>query len=383
MLSVNDDDFRDNLLDPLIDDDDDDDEMERKMKRHKSEADISRVRFVMSSSNEQAQPVQQTTSSRRSRGGPLEKTGRWTEEEHTRFLHGLHLFGKKWTKVADIVGTRTTVQVRSHAQKYFQKMEKGKDSAATVQAAPSKKSSKNRSREKSTSFEHQEDDDHTIPVALKRFLPQHQQRANAAELAAGIFKFLSPLTVPNEQPPTWYTSGGAIKDLLLEASEIDWSRDNGGQPLYTAPSTNKQTNANKKKKKPSIETLTLPLNDTIDVSSPKPENTTPTNTFSFSRNSSFDALCSVVQQEHRNSSHDSLPAAADFGLFYDDDDVSSGLLFEPDPEFNKNTSSRIHHSISSPLLSRNTTRQLKRADPSQSVAPSPSAAHMMDNQITL
>lgn len=41
-----------------------------------------------------------------------EKTGRWTDEEHTRFLHGLELFGKKWTKVADIVGTRTTVQVR-------------------------------------------------------------------------------------------------------------------------------------------------------------------------------------------------------------------------------------------------------------------------------
>ncbi|KAK7253469.1 hypothetical protein SO694_00001920 [Aureococcus anophagefferens] len=53
-----------------------------------------------------------------------EKTGRWTDEEHTRFLHGLELFGKKWTKVADVVGSRTTVQVRSHAQKYFQKLEK-------------------------------------------------------------------------------------------------------------------------------------------------------------------------------------------------------------------------------------------------------------------
>ena len=51
-----------------------------------------------------------------------EKTGRWTDEEHTRFLHGLELFGKKWTKVADVVGSRTTVQVRSHAQKYFKKV---------------------------------------------------------------------------------------------------------------------------------------------------------------------------------------------------------------------------------------------------------------------
>ena len=51
-----------------------------------------------------------------------EKIGRWTEEEHNRFLRGLELYGKKWTKVADVVGTRTTVQVRSHAQKYFQKL---------------------------------------------------------------------------------------------------------------------------------------------------------------------------------------------------------------------------------------------------------------------
>ena len=49
----------------------------------------------------------------------------------TRFLHGLELFGKKWTKVADAVGSRTTVQVRSHAQKYFQKLEKiGRPSGA-------------------------------------------------------------------------------------------------------------------------------------------------------------------------------------------------------------------------------------------------------------
>ena len=52
-----------------------------------------------------------------------EKTGRWTNEEHTRFLRGLELFGKKWSKVADVVGSRTTIQVRSHAQKYLKKFE--------------------------------------------------------------------------------------------------------------------------------------------------------------------------------------------------------------------------------------------------------------------
>jgi len=54
-----------------------------------------------------------------------ESAGRWSNEEHDRFLRGLDVYGKKWTKVAEVVGTRSTVQVRSHAQKYFQKMVKG------------------------------------------------------------------------------------------------------------------------------------------------------------------------------------------------------------------------------------------------------------------
>ena len=36
------------------------------------------------------------------------------------------IYGRRWTKVAEVVGTRTTVQVRSHAQKYEMKAEKDK-----------------------------------------------------------------------------------------------------------------------------------------------------------------------------------------------------------------------------------------------------------------
>ena len=55
----------------------------------------------------------------------IEKTGRWTKEEHEAFLVGLKLYGKEWKKVADIVKTRTVIQTRTHAQKYFQKVAKG------------------------------------------------------------------------------------------------------------------------------------------------------------------------------------------------------------------------------------------------------------------
>jgi SHAQKYF class myb-like DNA-binding protein len=54
-----------------------------------------------------------------------EHTGRWTKEEHGAFLLGLQMHGKEWKKVAARVKTRTVVQTRTHAQKYFQKLSKG------------------------------------------------------------------------------------------------------------------------------------------------------------------------------------------------------------------------------------------------------------------
>jgi SHAQKYF class myb-like DNA-binding protein len=50
---------------------------------------------------------------------PNYSRGRWTTEEHERFLHGLALYGKNWRPIASYVQTRTIVQVRTHAQKYF------------------------------------------------------------------------------------------------------------------------------------------------------------------------------------------------------------------------------------------------------------------------
>ena len=51
-------------------------------------------------------------------------TGRWTNEEHGLFLRGLDLHGKGWKKIASLIRTRTVVQIRTHAQKYFQKLAK-------------------------------------------------------------------------------------------------------------------------------------------------------------------------------------------------------------------------------------------------------------------
>eukprot|EP01032_Pedospumella_encystans_P023785 gene23785-26917_t len=53
-----------------------------------------------------------------------ESTGRWTRPEHELFLQALKKYGKEWKKVAGMVKTRTVVQTRTHAQKYFQKLTK-------------------------------------------------------------------------------------------------------------------------------------------------------------------------------------------------------------------------------------------------------------------
>ena len=50
--------------------------------------------------------------------------GRWTKEEHIKFLKGLIEYGCDWKMVHKIVKTRSRAQSRSHAQKYFVKMKK-------------------------------------------------------------------------------------------------------------------------------------------------------------------------------------------------------------------------------------------------------------------
>ncbi|EPS72249.1 hypothetical protein M569_02508, partial [Genlisea aurea] len=49
---------------------------------------------------------------------------RWTEEEHTSFLEALKLYGRAWQRIEEHIGTKSAVQIRSHAQKFFTKLEK-------------------------------------------------------------------------------------------------------------------------------------------------------------------------------------------------------------------------------------------------------------------
>ena len=48
--------------------------------------------------------------------------GRWTDEEHDRFLEALRIYGKDWDKIEKHIGTRDAAHARSHAQKFFSKL---------------------------------------------------------------------------------------------------------------------------------------------------------------------------------------------------------------------------------------------------------------------
>ncbi|KAL7561243.1 hypothetical protein ACA910_004164 [Epithemia clementina (nom. ined.)] len=74
--------------------------------------------------------------------GESHSTGRWTDAEHQAFLKGLQLYGREWKKVASHIPTRTSAQVRSHAQKHFVKMQRDRDallilSSSRTNAPPS------------------------------------------------------------------------------------------------------------------------------------------------------------------------------------------------------------------------------------------------------
>ncbi|KIY93094.1 hypothetical protein MNEG_14869, partial [Monoraphidium neglectum] len=52
---------------------------------------------------------------------------KWTADEHARFVEAIRLHGRSWKKIEEHIGTKTAVQVRSHAQKFFNKIEKNKE----------------------------------------------------------------------------------------------------------------------------------------------------------------------------------------------------------------------------------------------------------------
>ncbi|KAL9270408.1 REVEILLE 8-like protein [Drosera capensis] len=72
----------------------------------------------------------------------------WTDEEHDKFLEALELFDRDWKKIEDFIGSKTVIQalcnegsccIRSHAQKYFLKVQKSGTTAHVPPPRPKRK----------------------------------------------------------------------------------------------------------------------------------------------------------------------------------------------------------------------------------------------------
>ncbi|XP_042013202.1 protein REVEILLE 6-like [Salvia splendens] len=63
----------------------------------------------------------------------------WSEQEHDKFLEALQLFDRDWKKIEAFIGSKTVIQIRSHAQKYFLKVQKNGTSEHVPPPRPKRK----------------------------------------------------------------------------------------------------------------------------------------------------------------------------------------------------------------------------------------------------
>jgi SHAQKYF class myb-like DNA-binding protein len=140
--------------------------------------------------------------------------GRWTREEHLNFIKGLELHGKGWKKIAALIKTRTVVQIRTHAQKYFLKLQKARNEAS------GKVCTENKSKEIAKKKTKRPDMDNICLKPLLSF-------PNKEDIDTSLYNFLTP-----DYPVDFgidmsdvYQKGMGVDALVKEAEGLEWLHD--------------------------------------------------------------------------------------------------------------------------------------------------------------
>ncbi|CAN7002315.1 unnamed protein product [Brassica rapa subsp. trilocularis] len=159
----------------------------------------------------------------------------WTEEEHDKFLEALQLFDRDWKKIEDFVGSKTVIQIRSHAQKYFLKVQKNGTLAHVPPARPKRKAahpypqkaSKNAQMplQVSTSFTSRNSDmagGYTswddVSMMLNRVISPRQELATRRGAEGMLFHNIGSTGLLNVSSPS--TSGMGSSSRTLSGSDI-------------------------------------------------------------------------------------------------------------------------------------------------------------------
>ncbi|XP_010870279.1 histone H2A deubiquitinase MYSM1 isoform X1 [Esox lucius] len=84
-----------------------------------------------SAPNSSPKPKVKRTPAKPSASGSSNAT-RWSQQEKELFEAGLAQFGRRWTKISKMVGSRTVLQVKSYARQYFKHKAKSEDNTTAV-----------------------------------------------------------------------------------------------------------------------------------------------------------------------------------------------------------------------------------------------------------
>jgi SHAQKYF class myb-like DNA-binding protein len=135
----------------------------------------------------------------------------WTEDEHKLFLEALQLYQRDWARIGSHIGTRTTQQARSHAQKYFEKVQQRGTGEFVPPARPKRKSAKQIEKERIRALEPKPEKilHWYAPENQDWFTKRHPPPTDADTGASGNGAAAKKLRVegpPPPPPPPPYTS---------------------------------------------------------------------------------------------------------------------------------------------------------------------------------